>query len=77
VPGPFASYRKDIWLSAYTELDPFPTGGGRLQIAGVAQAAGTVEAVIFEGVDLGAALENPGLTQAQNPVEWFHVWPAR
>jgi hypothetical protein len=75
VAGLFASYRKDAWLPAYTEVSAIPATGGRLQIAGVAQAAGTVDAVIVEGVDLGAALENPALTQAQNPVEWFHVWP--
>ena len=75
VAGIFASYRKDVWLPAYTELTPIPTGGGRLQIAAVAQAAGTVDAVIVEGTDLGAALEDPALTQAQNPAEWFHVWP--
>lgn len=71
----FASYRKDAWLPAYSEASPIPSSGGRVQLVGVAQAAGTIGAVRIDGVDLGAALDDPNIKHAANPVEWFHVWP--
>jgi hypothetical protein len=42
VPGLFASFRKDAWLTAYAEYTEEPKHGGRVQVAAVAARAGRV-----------------------------------
>jgi len=67
----FANYRKDYFLSyeKYPEADiPDPINGGRMQIAGVAQASGPVTTIEINGEDSTALNDRLWL-------HWIHIWP--